>query len=58
MERLFNAIRDQHPGFEILDVAFTVNSEEMLHNVDDLDAALAESIASAKLIDFEELCAG
>ncbi len=50
MEKLFDAIRDQHPGCEVVDVRFLVNKLELQdegHDVDALDASLAEAIMNA-----------
>lgn len=50
MEKLFAAIRDRHPGCEVIDVRFSVNKLDLDpkgHDVDELDAALAEAIKNA-----------
>lgn len=48
MEKLFNAIRDQHPGCEVVDVRFLVNLYEVEdQDVDDLDNKLAEAVLTA-----------
>lgn len=50
MEKLFAAIRDRHPGCEIVDVRFLVNKLELDpagHDVDALDVALANAVKNA-----------
>ncbi len=50
MDKLFDAIRDQHPGCEVVDVRFLVNKLELNpdgHDVDALDMELAEAIQNA-----------
>ncbi|MCO6383760.1 hypothetical protein [Oceanicola sp. 502str15] len=50
MDKLFAAIRDRHPGCEIVDVRFLVNKLQLDpngHDVDDLDEALAGAVREA-----------
>lgn len=50
MEKLFAAIRDRHPGCEVMDVRFLVNKLELDpkgHDVEELDCALAAAIKNA-----------
>lgn len=48
MEQLFNALRDQHPGCEVVDVRFLVNLYEVEdQDVDDLDGKLASAVSTA-----------
>lgn len=49
MEKLFDAIRDQHPGCEVVDVRFLVNQYEVDdQDVDELDKQLAEAVQTAE----------
>ena len=50
MEKLFAAIRDQHPGCEVVDVRFLVNKGQLDpkgHDVDKLDDSLADAVLNA-----------
>ena len=48
MEKLFNALRDQHPGCEVVDVRFLVNLYQVEdQDVDDLDSELAEAVVGS-----------
>lgn len=50
MEKLFGAIRDQHPGCDVVDVRFLVNKLQLDpngHDVDALESALADAISNA-----------
>lgn len=49
MDKLFEAIRIQHPGFEVVDVKFLVNQREV--NGQDsgcLDVELARAVSEAE----------
>ena len=51
MEKLFDALRSQHPGCEVVDVRFLVNLYQVDdQNVDELDKQLALAVASAEEI--------
>ena len=48
MEKLFSAIRDQHPECEIVDFRLLANQLEVDdQDVDKLDASLADAVSSA-----------
>lgn len=52
MNKLFDAILDQHPGCEVVDVRFLVDQYEVNNqNVDELDEALGEAVSSAEFIE-------
>jgi hypothetical protein len=49
MEKLFDALRDQHPGCEVVDVRFLVNQFLVDdQDVEALDRDLAEAVRTAK----------
>lgn len=49
MEKLFDALRHQHPGCEVVDVRFLVNQFLVDdQDVEQLDADLAEAINNAQ----------
>ena len=48
MEKLFAAVRDQHPGFEVLDVKLLANQHEVDGQAaDQLDDMFAHAIRNA-----------
>lgn len=50
MKKLFDAIRNQHPGCEVVDVRFLVNKLELDdegHDVGELDRLLAKAVENA-----------
>lgn len=48
MEKLFDAIRNQHPGFEVVDVKFLVNPLEVDgQDAEALDIEFAKAINEA-----------
>ncbi len=52
MEKLFDAIRSQHPGCEIVDVRFLVDQYQVDNqDVAELDAALAKAVEEAQFIE-------
>jgi hypothetical protein len=52
MNKLFDAIRSQHPGCEVVDVRFLVDQYQVNNqNVDELDNALAEAVVGAEFIE-------
>lgn len=52
MNKLFEAIRSQHPGCEVVDVRFLVDQYEVNdQDVDGLDAALAKAVEEAEFIE-------
>ncbi len=52
MKKLFDAIRSQHPGCEIVDVRFLVDQYQVDNqDVDELDAALAKAVDEAQFIE-------
>lgn len=52
MEKLFEAIQAEHPGCEVVDVRFLVNQYAVDNqDVDVLDAALAEAVKDAELVE-------
>jgi len=52
MEKLFNAIRNQHSGCEVVDVRFLADQYEVNdQDVIKLDVELAEAVSSAERID-------
>lgn len=51
MDKLFDAIRSQHPGCEVVDVRFLVDQYQVDNqDVDGLDAALAKAVEEAEFI--------
>lgn len=51
MNKLFDAIRSQHPGCEVVDVRFLVDQYAVDNqDVDVLDAALAKAVEKAESI--------
>lgn len=49
MEKLFAAIRDQHPDFEVLDVKLLANNHEVAdQDAASLDSAFQEAITDAE----------
>lgn len=49
MEQLFQAIRDQHPGFEVLDVKLLANQHEVAgQDANELDEDFAKAIRQAE----------
>ncbi len=51
MEKLFDAIRDQHPGCEVVDVRFLVNQYDVDdQDIDDLDEKLAHAVKHAEVL--------
>ena len=49
MEKLFDAVRSQHPGCEVVDVRFLVNLDDVNdQDVDVLDAQLAHAVEHAE----------
>lgn len=56
MEKLFNAIRDQHSGCEVVDVRFLADQYQVDdQDVDKLDCDLAKAISNAESIELTEL---
>lgn len=52
MEKLFDAIRAQHPGCDVVDVRFLVNQFSVAdQDVDELDEKLAEAVRKAERLD-------
>lgn len=52
MEKLFDAIRNQHSGCEVVDVRFLVNQYEVDdQDVNKLDVELAEAVCKAEHIE-------
>jgi hypothetical protein len=52
MDKLFDAIRNQHPGCEVVDVRFLVNQFDVNdQDVDNLDTALADAVNTAEKAD-------
>lgn len=48
MEQLFTALRDQHPGCDVVDVRFLVNLQQVEdQDVDELDNKLAQAVQTA-----------
>ena len=58
MEKLFGALRSKHPGFDVRDVKFVVNLDEINgQKAADLDAGLAEVVKNAEILtDASALC--
>lgn len=57
MEKLFAAVRDRHPGFDVVDFRLLVDQRsEGSESADDLDAQLAAAVASAELKDLSTVC--
>lgn len=52
MEKLFSAIRDQHPGFEVLDIKLLANQLE----VDCQDASVLDDQFELSIRSATELC--
>ena len=51
MEKLFDAIRGQHPGCEVVDVRFLVNLDDVNdQDVDVLDKQLAYAVEHAETL--------
>ena len=51
MDKLYDAIRSQHPGCEVVDVRFLVNQYQVDdQDVDVLDAALAKAVEEAEFV--------
>ena len=49
MEKLFQAVRERHPGFEVLDVKLLANQYEVAdQSAAELDASFAEAVKTAK----------
>ncbi|WP_168173897.1 hypothetical protein [Thioclava sp. DLFJ5-1] len=49
MERLFQAIREQHPGFDVLDVKLLANQHEVAdQDATELDSAFAVAVNNAE----------
>lgn len=49
MDKLFQAIREQHPGFDVLDVKLLANQHEVAdQDAAELDGAFAVAIENAK----------
>lgn len=52
MEKLFAALREQHLGFEVVDVRFMVSQREVKEfDLDRLDEQLAHAVNTAERID-------
>lgn len=52
MNNLFEAIRNQHPGCEVVDVRFLVDQYQVDNqDVGELDAALAKAVDAAEFIE-------
>ena len=48
MDKLFEAVRHQHPGFEVLDVKLLANQQEVAdQDAAELDDAFAASVTAA-----------
>lgn len=49
MNLLFDAIREQHPGFEVMDIRLLADQNKVAdQDADELDAKFAQAIKSAE----------
>ena len=56
MEKLFAALRERHPGKEIVDVRFLLDFSEVNgQRAADLDEAFSKAIVNAKRVDVSTL---
>ena len=52
MKKLFAALRERHPGYDVCDVRFLVDNNELDGRpAEDLDAAFAKAIRAAERVD-------
>jgi hypothetical protein len=52
MEKLFAALRERHPGYDVVDVRFLVDQTQVDGSpAENLDSAFAEAILKAKRVD-------
>jgi hypothetical protein len=52
MEKLFAALRERHPGYDVVDVRFLVDQSRVDGRpAEELDGAFAEAIQKAKRVD-------
>lgn len=62
MKQLFDSLKRKHPGFDVIDIRFSIGPDpESDHhpdvmNVDALDSALAQSVQTAVEVDIKVLC--
>lgn len=53
MNQLFDALRERHPGYDVVDVRFLVQQGDGRHG-NDLDASVAQAIRNAKRVDMAD----
>jgi len=51
MEKLFAELRKRHPGYEVVDVRFTIDQREPCRKNPDLDAQMAKAVRKAKRVE-------
>ncbi len=56
MEKLFAALREKHPGFDVVDFRLLANQHEADgQDVEQIDAAFAEAVRTAESRDIRQL---